>query len=143
MHPYLNIAYPPVVHTFGYGNQSDYEFLIDISKVCNGLYYAIYTEDQISEKIGFSLGGILTTVASDLTVNMQPSDGCKINSVKHGSKDADTSSEGSWTLKYRDLYAEEERKITVDMEIPPSDSDQLVMTIELTYYNAGIQKYHF
>lgn len=143
MQSYINIAYPPVVFTFGYGSYHDYDFLIAISEAGNGVYFAMYTEEQIAEKIGFAFGGILTTVASDLTVDLQPSSGCRINTVTHGADESSINTDGSWSLKYSDLYAEEERTLTVDMDIPPSDTDQLVITITLKYYEASKNGYHF
>jgi hypothetical protein len=107
------------VHTFGYGSDHDSDFLRKISTAGNGSYYFVEGVDDIRSAFGDCLGGMLSVVAQNLTVELEPLNGAVITKVHH--KNAITFPGENGVQKYRvpfaDLYGEEQRDVLVSMKL--------------------------
>jgi hypothetical protein len=107
------------IHCFGYGTDHDREMLGDISKVTQGgTYYFVDKDSDVSSAFGDALGGVLSVVAQNATIEIKvPREssalGVAITSVKHD-KAVKQEIDGSYHIPIGDFYAEESRDAIVE-----------------------------
>jgi Uncharacterized protein containing a von Willebrand factor type A (vWA) domain len=115
-----------VIHCFGYGVDHDREMLGDISKATpGGTYYFVDKDSDVSSAFGDALGGILSVVAQNVTVQIKvPQESCAlgvgIKSVKH--EKAIKQMDGSFHVSIGDFYAEESRDVIVETTLARDQS---------------------
>lgn len=102
------------LHTFGYGSDHDSDFLRKISTVGNGSYYFVEGVDDIRSAFGDCLGGMLSVVAQNLEVDLEPLNGATITKVHH--KNA-VKVGNNFKVPFADLYGEEQRDVIVSMKL--------------------------
>jgi len=127
------------VYTFGFGDDHDPVLLKKISDAGNGMYYFIETEDKIGESFAHCLGGLMSTTAQgiQLEVSMQP--GVHIKEV-HSARPFETTADTSVKVNIGDLQSEESRDIvlelTLDAVAEPYETDpQPVLKANVDYFN--------
>jgi secreted protein with Ig-like and vWFA domain len=106
------------IHCFGYGSDHDSEMLTEIANATEGgSYYFVDKEDDVSSAFGDALGGVLSVVAQNATVNISVPEeasrhGVAIVNVKH--EKAKKELNGSYSVPLGDFYAEESRDVLVE-----------------------------
>lgn len=107
------------LHTFGYGADHDSDFLRKISTAGNGSYYFVEGVDDIRSAFGDCLGGMLSVVAQNLQVDLEPLNGTTITKVHH--KNAVSIDGGKlFRVPFADLYGEEQRDVIVSVKLKSS-----------------------
>lgn len=103
------------VSCFGYGTDANQELLADLAKRGGGNYAFIKHPDEALSAFGKELGGLLSTYAQNIVVNLAPHNGHKIEEVI---SDVDVEEkEDTVVVKLGDLLSEEERHIVVAMKL--------------------------
>ena len=105
---------------FGFGNDVDQAFLGDFAREGKGNYAFIKDPDGALQAFGKELGGLLSTYATDLTVEVAGLAGHSIESVV---SDVDVEQEdigGEVTIKLPEILAEERRDLTLAVKLKES-----------------------
>ena len=130
------------VNTFGFGSNHNVEMLKRISHTGNGLYYFIQNTEQIPEVFTNCLGGLLSTVAQNISVCVETCNGAFVREIL--SKDKPEFSDGytKGRVFMGDLQSEEEHDILVELILPATDETSSDATslnvyakITLSYFN--------
>ena len=127
------------INTFGFGSDHNVEMLKKISLTGNGLYYFIQNTEQIPEVFTNCLGGLLSTVAQNISVCIETCSGALLNKIL--SKDKPELSDGNKKGKVSmgDLQSEEEHDILVELSLPETEesttSSNVYAKITLSYFN--------
>ena len=125
------------VNTFGFGSDHNAYMLKEISRAGNGLFYYIQNTDQIPEIFSNCLGGLLSTIAQDISISIQTSNGAVIKEIlsKSTPKLSDRNMQG--IVSMGDMQSEEERDILVTLDLPQADMpiNQPYINITLKYFN--------
>lgn len=100
------------VSAFGYGDDADQTLLTEFSTSGKGNYAYIKEPDAALSAFGTELGGLLSTYATDLMVEVEPLNGHMISEVV-SDVDADEEVTGEVTLKIPDILAEEARHLVL------------------------------
>eukprot|EP00978_Attheya_sp_CCMP212_P000144 scaffold280_cov50-Attheya_sp.AAC.1 len=117
---------PITIHCFGYGTDHDDKLLTDVSEATpGGSYYFVENDSNVASAFGDALGGILSVVAQNVSINISiPVEaaalGVEIISVHHENKIKRDN--GSISVTLGDLYAEESRDVLFEIKLtnPPS-----------------------
>ena len=125
------------VNTFGFGSDHNAHMLKEISRVGNGLFYYIKTVDQIRCIFINCLGGLLSTIAQNISISIQTLNGatiCKISS-KDTSKLSDDNNQR--TVSIGDMQSGEDKDILVELNLSQVDTpiDQAYIEVSLEYFN--------
>lgn len=97
---------------FGYGSDVEQEFLLSLAKQSQGNYAFVQNPDDALAAFGKELGGLLSTYASNLTIEVSPKGGHAITKVV-SDVDAEEGDLGEVTIKIPDILAEETRHIVL------------------------------
>ena len=129
-----NSGHNPIpMHCFGYGDDHDVDMLRDISSASEGgTYYYVDKDSNVSSAFGDALGGVLSVVAQNVTVNLHvPTEaaekGVSILNVKHDK--ATKNQDGSYSVSLHDFYSEESRDIIFDVVLSREPSSHPVVHI--------------
>jgi len=107
------------IHTFGYGSNHQSDLLRDVAESGSGSYYFVENNDDIRTAFGDCLGGVLSVVAQNIVLEVEALGDSRIRKIHHPS--AECQIEGRrYTIRFNDLYGEEERDILVSLHIPPA-----------------------
>ena len=125
------------VNTFGFGSDHNAFMLKEISRVGNGLFYYIQTTDQIPEIFTNCLGGLLSTIAQNISISIKTLSGAIIKEIlsKNTPKLSDGNKQG--TVSMGDMQSEEEKDILVELDLPQVDTpvNQVYIKVTLEYFN--------
>ena len=125
------------VNTFGFGSDHDAHILKEISRVGNGLFYYIKTVDQIPQIFTNCLGGLLSTLAQNISISIQTLSGATINKIlsKNTPKLSDDNKQG--TVSMGDMQSGEEKDILVQLNLSQVDTpiDQAYINVSLEYHD--------
>jgi Ca-activated chloride channel family protein len=103
------------VSCFGYGTDANQELLADLAKRGEGNYAFIKDPDEALSAFGKELGGLLSTYAQNIVLDLAPHNGHKIEEVV---SDVDVEEkDGKVIIKIGDLLSEEERHVVVAMKL--------------------------
>jgi Ca-activated chloride channel family protein len=100
---------------FGYGVGADQELLADMAKMANGNYAFIENPDDALSAFAKELGGLLSTYAQNIEVEVSANNGHKIQEVI-SDVDAD-GNESSVKIKLPEILSEEERQLVVKLNL--------------------------
>ncbi|XP_065845374.1 uncharacterized protein [Oscarella lobularis] len=129
-----------VVNTFGFGSDHNATLLEAISERGAGVYYYIDQNEKIPESFADCLGGLLSTVGQNVSLNFASVDGATLTKVHHRRADALTDAGTHCVVNLGDIQSEEGKDIVVEMKLPrlaePRDDPTVVLTAELGYFNA-------
>jgi len=143
---------PCSVHTFGFGSDHDANMLKTISDKANGIYFFVENKDQIADAFADCLGGLLSVVAQNITLELKAMPGVSINTVNTSYKvvvTTDNSGNSIHTVQIGDIQSEEERDILLSVSIKASDTPilqdstlppQPLVVANLTYFNVLASK---
>jgi Ca-activated chloride channel family protein len=115
---------------FGYGQDADQELLSDLANRGAGNYAFVATPADASSAFARELGGLLSTWATDLGVQIVPAPGVVIRSVL---SDVDARQKGGeLVLHVDDLLAEEERHLVLQVELEPCREPATLPAFQVT-----------
>jgi hypothetical protein len=101
---------------FGYGADAQQDMLLAMAKQGNGNYAFVESPDDALTAFGQELGGLLSTYATNLMVEVTPLAGHKITKVV-SDVDAEEGALGQMTIKIPDLLSEETRNVVLEVEL--------------------------
>lgn len=130
---------PISIHCFGYGKDHDRRMLRDISIATEGgTYYYISNDSDVSSAFGDALGGVLSIVAQNTIVSLkvpQPLSDLGVSILKVNHNKAVKNSDGSYSVKLNDFYAEESRDIVFEITLSSKcDSAPVVYVVSSILY---------
>ena len=106
------------VSAFGYGEDAQQDLLADIAKDAKGNYAFIQNPDDALSAFGKELGGLLSTHATSLVIDVKPLKGHEVTSVV---SDVDAQEKedigGEIQVKIPDLLAEETRHLVFGVKL--------------------------
>lgn len=103
------------VSCFGYGTDANQELLADLARRGGGNYAFIKHPDEALSAFGKELGGLLSTYAQGISLDLVPHNGHKIEDVL---SDVDVEEkDGKIVIKLGDLLSEEERHVVIAMKL--------------------------
>lgn len=103
------------VSCFGYGTDANQELLADLAKRGEGNYAFIKHPDEALSAFGKELGGLLSTYAQGIVIDLAPHNGHKIEEVI---SDVDVEEkDDKVVVKLGDILSEEERHVVVAMKL--------------------------
>jgi len=132
----ISIKRSCTIFTFGYGSDHDANMLKEISKIGKGIYYYIEKADDIPESFADCIGGLLSVVAQNISMIVEPLNSIKISEIFTHYKN--TQDGNRYTINFGDLYSEEKRNILFKASLPELaaslDSFELIK-FTLNYFN--------
>ncbi len=103
------------VSCFGYGTDANQELLADLAKRGGGNYAFIKHPDEALSAFGKELGGLLSTYAQGIVIDLAPHNGHKIEEVI---SDVDVEEkDDKIVIKLGDILSEEERHVVIAMKL--------------------------
>jgi hypothetical protein len=128
------------VTTFGFGADHNAALLQSVAESSQGSYYYIKDTASVKESFADCLGGLISTVMSNVDVNIKCAPCCTIRKLltKYTST---TQPDGSVTVSIKDLFSQEARDIPVELTIPSTTGSTVgavlpLITLNLTYVSA-------
>uniref|UniRef100_T2ME29 Inter-alpha-trypsin inhibitor heavy chain H3 n=1 Tax=Hydra vulgaris TaxID=6087 RepID=T2ME29_HYDVU len=124
------------IYTFGFGSNHNAQMLKEISDAGSGMYYYIENVDMIAEAFGQCLGGLLSTVAQGIQVEIMMENKVSIKKV-HSNQPTEKQG-SSIKINMGDLQSEESRDVVLELSIDSLDSPtdcQTLFNIKLNYFN--------
>jgi len=125
----------PVVHCFGFGSSADTSIMTTIATVGEGVYYFIENNDAIATAYGDCLGGLLSVVAQNISLTIEPIG--KTNTIQVMGQHKMTTEGKKSTITLKDLFGEEKRDIVIKFGVTevkePEETE--VASFSLTYFN--------
>lgn len=120
---------PIVVYSFGFGDNLDFNMLVDVAEAGKGLPYIISKKEDIPGAFGDALGGLLSTVAVDLNVTLVPLNGVEIVSIQAGGRDQVDDGDGV-QVAIGDMFLEERRDLLVELDVPDGCGSLDVLSVQ-------------
>jgi Ca-activated chloride channel family protein len=106
------------VSAFGYGLDAKQDLLGEMAKRGKANYAFIQHPDAALSAFGRELGGLLSTYAMDLTIEVQPLASNRVSGVVSDVDADEADASGAVTVKIPDLLVEETRHIVVGVKLP-------------------------
>ncbi|CAK9098109.1 Inter-alpha-trypsin inhibitor heavy chain H3 (ITI heavy chain H3) (ITI-HC3) (Inter-alpha-inhibitor heavy chain 3) [Durusdinium trenchii] len=122
--------------TFGYGTQHNDELLEKLAMGSNGRYFFIDKSDEVAGAFADCLGGLCSTVAQNIVLELQPAGGATFQGdAMTAFKNSRAGSDG-FRVEIPDLFAEESRSIMIKMSLPkltaPVEGDEDAPVAKIT-----------
>lgn len=131
------------ISAFGYGSGGDtwggldQDFLTGLADMGKGNYAYVQDPDAALGAFGKELGGLLSTYATDLRVEIEPVNGHQVTKVITDAKCEDTDAFGLIEIPVSDIMSEEERHFVFATEVSKQKKafprDTTVFNIRCTY----------
>ena len=100
---------------FGYGHDAEQELLADLAKKGKGNYAFIKNPDDALSAFAKELGGLLSTYAQNITIEVAPHNGHRIDEVI---SDVDVEQKDkNVIIKLPEIFAEEERHLVIALKL--------------------------
>jgi len=126
---------PCTIYTFGFGSDHDPNLLKAISDKGSGVYAFITDKDTIATAFADCLGGLLSVVAQNILIQIQPLNGVIISKITTTYKYEEVNS--IITITIGDIQSEEEKDILFSVKLPqisePSSSP--ILFVKLSYFD--------
>jgi len=122
-------------YTFGFGSDHDPTLLKAISDKGNGIYSFITDKDTIASAFADCLGGLLSVVAQNIVITIQPLNGIIISKFNTTYKHEEQN--GVIILTIGDIQSEEEKDIVFNISLPAVNeaSEIPIMDLRITYFD--------
>jgi len=124
------------INTFGYGSNHNSDFLEKLAERFDGMYYFIKDTDAINEGFATCLGGLMSTVATNLQLSLTPLNGAA--NVKILNDFVVSTQEETVTANLGDIQSEEKRHILFEIDLPKISFEKDVdsyCSVKLSYEN--------
>lgn len=105
------------VSAFGFGDDAAQDFLSDLSQKGNGSYSYVSEPDSILAALGKELGGLLSTVATNLVIEVKANYEHQVTSVVSDIPHEIEVIGGETTLRANNIYAEEVRHLVLAVKL--------------------------
>jgi len=131
---------PPLtctINTFGYGSSHNSDLLEKMAERFDGMYYYVKDAEAINEGFATCLGGLMSTVATNLQLSLTPLNGAKGINVL--SDFPITVKNSTVTIQIGEIQSEEHRHILFELDLPKSDAStpfENYCSIKLAYENS-------
>jgi len=126
---------PCSIYTFGFGSDHDSSLLKAISDKGDGIYSFITDKDTIASSFADCLGGLLSVVAQNIIIKIEPLNGIIISKINTTYKYEDL--HGIITITIGDIQSEEEKDILFSVQLPqisgPSNSP--ILLVKISYFD--------
>ena len=138
-----------MIYTFGYGDDHDEDMLRDLAKQSTGLFYHVDQPDAIPAAFADCMGGLVSTVAQNATLELVAPGGRKrsvsIAGVVGDAYKSELSDDGSrLTLQLGDLYADDAKDVLLRLKLAalaePAPEPQVAVEGVLRYYNVTTKR---
>ncbi|XP_065195319.1 uncharacterized protein LOC135826641 [Sycon ciliatum] len=126
------------IYTFGFGPDHNAELLQAVSKAGNGMYYHIDSSEKIPESFADCLGGLLSTVVRNISLEVSAENNCNIIEAYAGRSTQSSGSGVAITLPLADIQSEECRDCVFCLDQPdvPKELDEFaILKAKLTCFN--------
>lgn len=110
------------VSAFGYGTDVKQDFLAELARKGKANYAFVRNPDDALSAFGKELGGLLSTYATDLVLEVQPLAGHHITSVISDVDAEEDNIGGEVTIRIPDILAEETRHIILGVKLAAQKS---------------------
>jgi len=133
-------AAPPLsctINTFGYGSRHNSDLLEKLAERFDGMYYYVKDSEAINEGFATCLGGLMSTVATNMQLSLTPVNGAK--DLKVLSDFPTTVKNTTVTINVGEIQSEEHRHILFEIELPKAKAKtgtESYCSIKLSYDNA-------
>lgn len=121
------------VNTFGFGYQLDSPLLCDLSSIGNGSYAFIPDSGFVGTVFVNSISNTLSTMASDVNISLEPTNGATIKTI-HGGLPTTMTSWGA-SIAMGSLNYGQSRDLVITMKVP-NHADKYV-DVTVTYMPTG------
>lgn len=109
-----------VVHTFGFGADHNAGLLQGLAEIASGSYYYIQDVEIMKECFADCLGGLLSTVAQSIKLEIKAAPGFSIKKVLTAYPQDKDASTGVVKVSMKDVYSEEKRDVLVQLALDAS-----------------------
>jgi len=109
------------ISAFGYGTDVRQDMLLDVAKKGDGNYSFVKNPDDALSAFGKELGGLLSTYATNLIIDVNPLAGHSIDQVV-SDVDVEEGGLGQVTIKVPDILSEEIRHLVLAVKLQPQKS---------------------
>jgi len=109
------------VSAFGYGFDAQQDFLLNLAKSGNGNYSFVQNPDDALSVFGKELGGLLSTYATGLVLEIAPLAGHQITQVV-SDVDVDEDDLGQVSIRIPDILSEETRNLVLAIKLQSQKS---------------------
>ena len=126
------------VYTFGFGADHNAGLLQAISEAGGGMYYFIDSAEKIPESFADCLGGLLSTVGQNITMEVKSTNDVVVMSAFSGRDKKSSASGATCTLPLGDIQADERRDILLKLKLPKLEAELLdwqALDVSLLYFN--------
>lgn len=124
------------VSAFGYGERANSELLLGMAQQGNGNYAFVQNPDDALSAFGKELGGLLSTYATNFTVEVEPLAGHSVSKVVTD-VDAEEEDMGQVLLKFPELLSEETRHFVLEVKLKQQNNafprDVNVFNVKIGY----------
>jgi len=126
---------PCTIYTFGFGSDHDPALLKAVSDKGNGVYSFITDKDIIATAFADCLGGLLSVVAQNIVVSIQPLNGVIISKLNTSYKYEEQN--GLIILTIGDIQSEEEKDIVFNIKLPAvSETAEIpILNVSVSYFD--------
>ncbi|TVU48412.1 hypothetical protein EJB05_08048 [Eragrostis curvula] len=131
------------IHTFGFGNDHDAAAMNVIAEATGGTFSFIENEAVIQDAFAQCIGGLLTVVMQEARISIACGHpGACVRSVKSGRYESRVDEGGrSASVRVGELYADEERRFLLFLDVPPPENDgeaeTTLIKVSCSYRNAA------
>eukprot|EP00210_Caulerpa_lentillifera_P001541 g1479.t1 len=123
------------LYTFGVGTNLSLGLLRQIAELGNGVSYFIPNEPDIAKAFGDALGGLMSTVATNIRLQISGINGAQIMSVESGYID-EQQSDGSFDITIGNMFLEEARDILIRFTLPSTCESVEYISVTAVYTDA-------
>ncbi|XP_065177169.1 uncharacterized protein LOC135806996 [Sycon ciliatum] len=126
------------IYTFGFGANHNAELLQAVSKAGNGMHYYIDSSEKIPESFADCLGGLLSRVVSNVSLEVSAVNNCNIIEAYAGQSTQSSGSGVAITLPLADIQSKECRDCVFCLDLPdvPNELDEFtILKAKLTCFN--------
>ena len=128
--------------TFGLGCDHNEDLLRALAEPNNGLFYFIQKSDDIPSAFADCLGGLVSVVAQNAKLTLEPVAAAAALSKVHGAYRIDDTEEGRTEVYLGDVYGEDNKDVLLTLELPErtsmvmaDEADAVVLRATLRYFS--------
>jgi len=129
------------INTFGFGSNHNSDLLEKLAERFDGMYYFVADTDAINESFATCLGGLMSTVATNLQLQVKPLSGAA--NVKILNDFVVRTQVDVVSANLGDIQSEEKRHILFEMDLPEAKTEssaQNYCSVKLNYENTITSK---
>ncbi|KAJ7537451.1 hypothetical protein O6H91_11G006200 [Diphasiastrum complanatum] len=137
---YIRQGQPSIpVHTFGFGADHDATIMHSVAEISGGTFSFIQAEETVQDAFAQCIGGLLSVVVQDVEVALSfGTDTIRLKKIEAGSYESSINESGDGGIvRFGDLYADEERDILLQLQLPAWDPPPMSKHSEMAILKGG------